>query len=596
MGTAPLTIRFPSQTPALAIEYRGGVRHGSPSDCNGSRRGEDRAYLARSEPVRASPARTHLAPLAPTGILTAPVTDAHPEIEAEAELAHAPGTEVDEAVSPVERLLASPRTWAMAWVATLGLAAVLLLTGDPNRPPWAAMGALLLAALAVLGGMGAVWAMSRPLDRSGRLAPTRPLPGEATHADRLVREPAPPVAPWPALVAAPLPAPADTNAGAAAELARFETLMGDLPELGLLLPQGGGAAGAALTGDRAEVVFGRPLPGVSSDALHAGLLSLVAEGDRAAVGTALAAARTNHADQAFALAADPTRRLRLSAQPTAAGGVAAMLLEAPAPAPAPAPALLTAPAPAPDEALEQARTERDAALAESASKSRFLANMSHELRTPLNAILGFSDIMRTRLFGPLSDRYAEYAELIHESGRHLTDLINDVLDMSKLDADRYVLQRETFDAREPVQAALKLMQLQAQDKGVDLRGSLGSEPLKVDADRRALKQIAINLVSNALKFTPAGGRVDVRLQAAAGELELAVSDTGVGIAQEDLARLGRPFEQTDAGRRVEGTGLGLALVKALTGLHGGDLQLESRLGEGTTAAVRLPVLVTAEKA
>ena len=243
-----------------------------------------------------------------------------------------------------------------------------------------------------------------------------------------------------------------------------------------------------------------------------------------------------------------------------------------------------------DAAVAAAEAERDAAVADSASKSRFLANMSHELRTPLNAILGFSDIMRTRLFGPLSDRYAEYAELIHESGRHLTDLINDVLDISKLDADRYVLQRETFDAREPVQAALKLIQLQAQDKGVELRADLGADPLEVDADRRALKQMAINLMSNAVKFTPAGGRVNVRMQAAARELELAVSDTGVGIAQEDLARLGRPFEQTDAGRRTEGTGLGLALVKALAALHGGELQLESALGEGATATVRLPVL------
>ncbi|CAN5184919.1 cell cycle sensor histidine kinase DivJ [soil metagenome] len=522
------------------------------------------------------------------------------EAPAEIDLDDAPPHGADDDARGVDRLIASPKAWAMAWVATLGLAAVLLLTGDPNRPPWAPMGALLLAALAVLGGLGATWALSRPVGLvrgpatrhpDAEAIPTAPVP-------TIVGAPLPPVPAWAAM-------PADT--GAAAELARFETLMGDLPELALLLAEG----------DRAEVVFGRPLAGVSTDALHAGLLSLVAETDREAVGAALTAARAGHAGQGFALASDPARRLRLSAKPTAAGGVAAMLLEAPEPPPQPVPAVtspvppaaflgasLAAPvrsqgaaaAPDPDAAISKANAERDAALAESASKSRFLANMSHELRTPLNAILGFSDIMRTRLFGPLSDRYAEYAELIHESGRHLTYLINYVRDMSKLDADRYVLQREAFDAREPVQAALKLMQLQAQDKGVELRASLSAEPLKVDADRRALKQIAINLVSNALKFTPAGGRVDVRLQAASGELELAVSDTGVGIAQEDLARLGRPFEQTDAGRRVEGTGLGLALVKALTGLHGGDFQLESRLGEGATATVRLPVLLAVEAA
>src|SRR5438128_8866865 len=156
--------------------------------------------------------------------------------------------------------------------------------------------------------------------------------------------------------------------------------------------------------------------------------------------------------------------------------------------------------------LEEARV---LAEQQNAGKSRFLANMSHELRTPLNAIMGFSDIMRQRLFGPLGDRYAEYSELIHESGSHLLELINDVLDMSKIEAERFELAIETFDARESVQAVLRLMRGQAERAGVHLREVLPAAPVYADADRRALKQIALNLISNSLKFTPRGGSVTV---------------------------------------------------------------------------------------
>lgn len=236
---------------------------------------------------------------------------------------------------------------------------------------------------------------------------------------------------------------------------------------------------------------------------------------------------------------------------------------------------------------------RDEADAQNAGKSRFLANMSHELRTPLNAIMGFSDIMRARLLGPLPDKYGEYAELIHESGSHLLELINDVLDMSKIEAERYELIREAFDAREAVNAVLRLMRGQADRAGVNLRGVLPRIPLEVDADRRALKQIALNLISNALKFTPKGGAVTVTLQEADGALELAVADTGVGIGPQDLTRIGRPYEQAgDAERRMAGTGLGLSLVRAFAELHGGEMTMESALGEGTTVTVRLPVLAT----
>ena len=245
-----------------------------------------------------------------------------------------------------------------------------------------------------------------------------------------------------------------------------------------------------------------------------------------------------------------------------------------------------------EAARMQAEAAREEAASANAAKSRFLANMSHELRTPLNAIMGFADIMRNRLFGPMPDRYAEYAQLIHESGEHLLDLINDVLDMSKIEAERFRLFKESFDARDAVSGVLRLMRPQAEEAGIDLRAALPDGALTVDADKRALKQIGLNLISNALKFTPRGGSVTVSLGAADGALELTVADTGVGVSPEDLERLGRPFEQAgDAESRAMGTGLGLSLVRALADLHGGEMGIESALGEGTAVTVRLPVLV-----
>ena len=250
-----------------------------------------------------------------------------------------------------------------------------------------------------------------------------------------------------------------------------------------------------------------------------------------------------------------------------------------------------------EAARAAAEAARRKAEADAAGRARFLANMSHELRTPLNAIMGFSDIMRVRLFGDLPGKYAEYAELIHESGGHLLDVINDVLDMSKIEASKFQLSREVFDAREAVNASLRLVRVQADDAGVALRGVLPADPLEIDADRRALKQIVLNLVSNALKFTPAGGSVTVSADRAGDAFELVVADTGVGIAAEDLERLGKPYEQAgDAEGRAQGTGLGLSLVRAFAELHGGRMTLESRLGEGTAVTVRLPVLVKAEPA
>lgn len=246
-------------------------------------------------------------------------------------------------------------------------------------------------------------------------------------------------------------------------------------------------------------------------------------------------------------------------------------------------------------AMRALERERDEAVAASKAKSEFLAAMSHELRTPLNAIIGFSDLMKQRLFGPMPARYAEYADLIHESGRHLLDLIGDVLDMSKIEADRYELVEEGFDAREVAETCAKLVRLRAEDKGLALSLDLGETPLEVSADRKALRQILLNLLSNAIKFTPEGGVVGVMARASGDELILAVGDSGTGIAPEDIDRLGSPYRQSASGLDSEerGTGLGLSLVSALSRMHGGAMRIDSELGVGTTVTVRLPVMTSA---
>ncbi|MGZ3305770.1 MAG: sensor histidine kinase, partial [Asticcacaulis sp.] len=191
-----------------------------------------------------------------------------------------------------------------------------------------------------------------------------------------------------------------------------------------------------------------------------------------------------------------------------------------------------------EAALDAARIEAEA---NSLGKTQFLASMSHELRTPLNAVIGFSDIMRLQMFGPLSQKYTEYAQLIWESGQHVLDLINDVLDMSKIEARKYDLALEDFDMREPVSAALRLMRGQAHDRGIDIRCILPPQPLDITADRRAIKQIALNLLSNAIKFTPRDGHVTLDLHQDGDVAELVIRDTGIGIAPADLGRLGQPF-------------------------------------------------------
>jgi cell cycle sensor histidine kinase DivJ len=235
---------------------------------------------------------------------------------------------------------------------------------------------------------------------------------------------------------------------------------------------------------------------------------------------------------------------------------------------------------------------RDAALSASRAKTRFLANMSHELRTPLNAIIGFSEVMTREMFGPVGPRYQEYSRLIHESGAHLLDLINSVLDMSKIEAGKFELHEELFNLEETAESAVRFLNIPAERAGVAIKLNVAPAARLVFADQRAVKQILVNLLSNGVKYTPPGGAVTVsaRTPDAGLGVEILVSDTGTGISREDLERLGKPFEQVENAetRAKEGTGLGLALVKSLAQMHGGSAVIESVLGEGTSVMVRLP--------
>jgi two-component system cell cycle sensor histidine kinase PleC len=217
--------------------------------------------------------------------------------------------------------------------------------------------------------------------------------------------------------------------------------------------------------------------------------------------------------------------------------------------------------------------------------------MSHELRTPLNAIIGFSEIMETGMFGPLgAEKYREYCSDIHGSGQYLLDVINDILDMSKIEAGRIRLDFEDLDLDSLLNESMRVVSARAQEKRLEVSSRI-SPDLHLRADRRAIKQVALNLLSNAVKFTPAGGRITVRGRTSSECIVLGIADSGIGIARDALAKLGRPFEQVESQltKSHQGSGLGLAIAKSLVELHGGRMRIRSRLGKGTLVVVRLPL-------
>ncbi len=224
-----------------------------------------------------------------------------------------------------------------------------------------------------------------------------------------------------------------------------------------------------------------------------------------------------------------------------------------------------------------------------AAKSDFLANMSHELRTPLNAIIGFSDALNAGFRGSLSKPQSEYVTDIRQSGEHLLDLINDILDLSKIEAGKLELSETDIDIEEQIAKSLPFVKEQATVTGVAVKLAPANEAISVRADERMFRQILVNLLSNAVKFTPKGGTVTISsIRSSDGGLSIQVTDTGLGMPTEDIPKALEPFEQTTSGKGTGGVGLGLPLANGLAMLHGGSLSIESAPGRGTTAAVNFP--------
>jgi signal transduction histidine kinase len=244
-----------------------------------------------------------------------------------------------------------------------------------------------------------------------------------------------------------------------------------------------------------------------------------------------------------------------------------------------------------EETAKRLVSALEAASAGSQAKSQFLATMSHELRTPLNAVIGFAELLSTEAFGPIGDpRYREFAVEIRHSGAHLLDLINDVLDLSKLDAGRLELSEEEVDPHRIVDDAVAMLKMQAEDSGIALELALGARLPALFVDSRRVRQVLVNLISNAVKFTPEGGKVTIGAFRHAGNLTIAVADTGIGIAPEDIPKALERFGQIDStlSRQYDGTGLGLPLSKRLMELHDGTLEIESAVGAGTNVSITFP--------
>ncbi len=239
---------------------------------------------------------------------------------------------------------------------------------------------------------------------------------------------------------------------------------------------------------------------------------------------------------------------------------------------------------------EKYAAEKTRAESANRSKSEFLANMSHELRTPLNAIIGFSEIMEASMFGPLgSAKYVEYAHDIHSSGQHLLELINDILDLSKIEAGRMTLEKQPTDLATVIEESLRLVSGRAEIASVKVLNEASALP-HIEADKRAIKQVLLNLLSNAIKFTPAGGIIRVHSMADSQNITISVEDSGIGIPAHALPKIGRPFEQVESqhSKKHKGTGLGLALSRSLVEMHGGSLKIESTEGVGTRVTFTLP--------
>jgi signal transduction histidine kinase len=223
-------------------------------------------------------------------------------------------------------------------------------------------------------------------------------------------------------------------------------------------------------------------------------------------------------------------------------------------------------------------------------KSEFLANMSHELRTPLNAVIGFSEVLTDRMFGELNEKQDEYLKDIHASGQHLLSLINDILDLSKIEAGRMELELADFHLPQAIDNALVLVRERALRRSITLEQSIDPRLGEIRGDERKVKQVLLNLLSNAIKFTPEGGRIGVRARPADGIVEVTVADTGVGIAPEDQEAIFEEFRQVGAAeKKAEGTGLGLALARKFIELHGGRIGVVSQVGVGSTFTFTLPV-------
>ena len=244
------------------------------------------------------------------------------------------------------------------------------------------------------------------------------------------------------------------------------------------------------------------------------------------------------------------------------------------------------------EAERELKQAKEAAEFASRAKTEFLANMSHELRTPLNTIIGFADLISREVYGPVgSEKYAEYLENISESGRHLLELINDLLDVTAIETDRLELRPDAMELCEVTRSVVGIMEGRAGISGIDLVDSLPDKLPLLYADRRRVRQVLLNIIGNAVKFTPSGGRVDIAgRREDNGDVVVVVADNGIGIHEQDMPLIFAPFRQADKGhaRHHEGSGLGLYLSQRIMELHGGSIAVESRVGRGTEVTVRFP--------